>query len=247
VTTSTSMRHTIEPCDAMFGPKRRGEWTTMEDAFGLGIPRTIEDVCDRRRTALIVYNMQAGIVAQLPDGPAVTARVVRIRQAAREGGFRVFYTRHLSLPKEVAGMTQLRTALAWQRVDRVVDVTPRFLRDDTAFQSTPELTPDPSEAVFDKITMSAFVGTPLDLALRDCGLDSFVIVGIALEVGIEPTVRHATDLGYIPIVVTDSCGSRDKAAAQRSLDSLTFAGGSLQTDIETVCDLFRRERPTRSR
>ena len=147
-----------------------------------------------------------------------------------------------SLPNEVAGMTQLRTAMAWQHVDRVAEVKPPFLRDSPKFQITPELAPAPSEVVFDKITMSAFEGTPLNIALRDCGLTAFVIVGIALEVGIEPTVRHATDLGYTPIVVTDACGSRDEAAAKRALESLAFAGGSLQTDLKTVCELFRRHR-----
>jgi nicotinamidase-related amidase len=92
--------------------------------------------------------------------------------------------------------------------------------------------------------MSAFVGTPLDIALRDCGLNSFVIVGIALEVGIEPTVRHATDLGYIPVLVTDACGWRDEPAAKRALEGLTFAGGSLQTDVSTICELFRGARRT---
>src|SRR5262249_61277597 len=112
--------------------------------------------------------MQVGVVSQLPDGAAIAQRIAEVRQAAREGGFRVLYTRHMSLPKEVAGMTQLRTAMAWQRVDRVADVKPRFLRDSPGFQITPELTPGPSEVVFDKITMSAFECTPLDLALRDC-------------------------------------------------------------------------------
>lgn len=61
-----------------------------------------------------------------------------------------------------------------------------------------------SEAIFDKITMSAFESTPLDIALRDCGI---LIVGVATEIGIEPTVRHAADLGCIPVVVTDACGA----------------------------------------
>src|SRR5215467_5272451 len=113
--------------------------------------------------------MQAGIVSQLPDGGTIVQRVAEIRQAARDAGVRVFYTRHLSLPKEVAGMTQLRTAMAWQHVDRVAEVKPRFLRDSPGFQITPELAPSSTEAVFDKITMSAFEGTPLNIALRDCG------------------------------------------------------------------------------
>jgi biuret amidohydrolase len=212
----------------------------VEEAFGLRIPRTLEEVCDRARTALILYDMQVGIVSQLPDGGTIAQRVAEVRQAAREGGFRVLYTRHMSLPNEIAGVTQLRTAMDWQHVGRISDVKPAFLRDSPAFQITPELTPAPTEAVFDKITMSAFEGTPLNIAMRDCGLNAFVIVGIALEVGIEPTVRHAMDLGYIPILVTDACGSRDKPAARRALDSLAFAGGSLQTDVKTICALFTR-------
>jgi nicotinamidase-related amidase len=190
--------------------------------------------------ALLVYDMQVGIVSQLEDGARVTERVVEVVQAARHGGLRVFYTRHMSLPNEVAGVAQLRTAMAWQHVSRVADVNPRFLRDSRAFELVPELAPRPSEVIFDKITMSAFVGTPLDLALRDCELNTFAIVGIALEVGIEPTVRHATDLGYIPVVVTDACGSRDKKAASRALETLAFAGGSMQTDAATICAYFRR-------
>jgi len=216
--------------------------TIVEQAFGLRIPDTLEEACEPARTALIVYDMQAGIVPQIPDGAEVTQRVVQVRQAARDGGYRVFYSRHMTLPNEVSGTIQLRTAMAWQRVNRVADVQPRFLRDSPAFQITPELTPGPAEAVFDKITMSAFAGTPLDIAMRDCGLDSFVIVGIALEVGIEPTVRHAMDLGYIPILVTDACGSRDKAAATRALDQIAFAGGAFQTDVATICALLRRSK-----
>ena len=170
----------------------------METNFGLEIPRGLEEVCRPERMALVVYDMQVGIVSQIPMGAQITARVVQVLRAAREGGFRVFFTRHLSLPKEVAGVTQLRTALAWQRVSRVEEIKPWFLRDSPGFQLLPELAPLPSEAVLDKIAMSAFVGTPLDIALRDCGLISFAVAGIALEVGIAPTVYHATDLGYIP-------------------------------------------------
>jgi biuret amidohydrolase len=210
----------------------------MERAYGLEIPRTLEEVCRPDRLALIVYDMQAGIVVQLPDGADVTRRVTEVLRAARESGFRVFHTRHMSLPKEVAGVTQLATALAWQRVDHVDQVRPPFVRDAPAFQIVPDVAPLASEAVFDKITMSAFVGTPLDLAMRDLGLNAFAIVGIALEVGIEPTVRHSLDLGYIPVLVTDACGSRDKAAAERVLTGLRFTGGSYQTDVATICQLM---------
>jgi biuret amidohydrolase len=88
----------------------------VERAFGLEIPRTLEEVCRPDRLALIVYDMQAGIVVQLPDGTEVTRRVLDVVHSARAGGFRVFYMRYMSLPKEVAGVSQLSMALAWQRV-----------------------------------------------------------------------------------------------------------------------------------
>jgi biuret amidohydrolase len=44
-------------------------------------------------------------------------------------------------------------------------------------------------------------------------------------------VRHAADLGYVPIVVTDACGSGDRAAGERSIATLESAGDALLTDV----------------
>jgi biuret amidohydrolase len=212
----------------------------LEKAFGLNIPRTLAEVCDPRRMALLVYDMQVGIVSQLPHGPEITARVAEVLRAAREGGFPVFFSRHMSLPKELMGLFQTRQAMAWQRVDRVEDIEPWFLRDSAQFQIVPELEPLPSEAVSDKIAMSAFSGTFLNLALRDLGIVSFAIVGIATEIGIEPTVRHGADLGYIPVIVADACGTGSEEAARHSLALLQHAGDALITDTATISGLFRK-------
>ena len=53
------------------------------------------------------------------------------------------------------------------------------------FQIAPELTPLSADVFFAKLTMSAFEGTWLDIALRDCGINSFIVVGVATEVGIR--------------------------------------------------------------
>jgi nicotinamidase-related amidase len=212
----------------------------MQRAFGLDIPQTLEEVCDPTRLALVVYDMQVGIVKQIENGQRITSRVVQVLEAARKARVRVFFTRHMSLPKELMGVSQFRMAMAWQRVKSADDVTPWFLRDAPGFQLIPEMNPLPSEAIFDKLTMSAFEGTPLDFAFRDCGIDAFAVVGIAMEIGIEPTVRHGADLGYIPVVVKDACGFGHPDAAERSVASMEFAGDALLTDVETICAQFRR-------
>jgi nicotinamidase-related amidase len=214
----------------------------MQHVFGLDIPQTLDEVCDPARLALIVYDMQVGIVNQIENGRQLTEKVVQILDAARAARIRVIFTRHMSLPKELMGVSQFRMAMAWQRVKSVNEVKPWFLRDSPGFHLIPEVKPLPSEAVFDKIAMSAFEGTPLDIALRDCGIDSFAIVGIAMEIGIEPTARHGADLGYIPVVIKDACGFGHRDAAARSIASLEFAGDALLTNVETICAQFQRIR-----
>ena len=210
----------------------------MQRAFGLEIPETLAEACLPSRTALIVYDMQVGILRQIATAEAVTSRVTDVLGAARQARIRVIFTRHLSMPKELMGAFQLRMAMAWQRAATVDEVQPWFLRDAPGFQLAPEMSPLPSEAVLDKITMSAFEGTPLDIILRDCGITTFIIVGVAMEIGIEPTVRHGADLAYIPVVVTDACGAGHQDAAERSLASLRFTGDPLLTTSSELCALL---------
>jgi nicotinamidase-related amidase len=213
----------------------------MKHIHGLNIPTTLSDMCDPQRMALLVYDMQAGICSQIKTGHQIVVQVGRVLSAARAAGMRVVFTRHLSLPKAWMGVTQFRTAMAWQRKDEPEAVAPWFLRDSPGFQIVSELTPRPDEAVFDKIAMSAFEGTPLTVALRDCGILSVAIVGIATEIGIEPSARHAADLGFIPVIVADACGAGDETAAQRSLESLRFAGDTMISDVATFTDFLKRK------
>ena len=213
----------------------------MKHVRGLDIPQTLADVCDPQRLALVVYDMQVGILRQIKDPNQIVGKVSQVLAAARSAGVRVFFMRHMSLPKELMGTFAYRMAMAWQRVDDPEAVTPWFLRDSPGFAITPELAPRPSEAIFDKLTMSALEGTPLSIALRDCGITAIALVGVAMEIGIEPTARHAADLGIIPVIVTDACASGHAEAAERSIDSLKFADDAIFTDADAFCQALRRK------
>jgi nicotinamidase-related amidase len=212
----------------------------MKTAYRLSIPQTLEETCDPQRIGLLVYDMQIGIISQIKNADQITQQVLKVLSAARAAGVRVFFSRHLSLPKELMGMSQFRMAMTWQRTDSPDQVKPWFLRDNSSFQIIPELSPRSSEGIVDKITMSAFEGTWFDFALRDCGINAFIIVGVATEIGIEPTVRHGVDLGYIPVVVTDACGVGNEEAARRSIESLRFAGDAMITDTDTICSALEK-------
>jgi nicotinamidase-related amidase len=210
----------------------------MHEYRGLQIRTELSELCDPRHLALLVYDMQVGILRQIDHGEQVAANVGRVLSAARRAGVRTFFTRHMSLPVEVAGVSAIRTAMAWQHKNSPEQVVSPFPRDSPQFAIVPEVQPRPDEVVLDKIAMSAFVGTPLEFALRDCGIEAFAVVGVAIEVGIEPTARHATDLGFVPILVADACGYGHADAAKRSLETLEFAGGTLQTDADTLTALL---------
>jgi len=211
----------------------------MQEFAGIKVPQSLEEIISPQNTALIIYDMQVGIVRQIKNGQEITHKVSRVLAASRTAGVRTFFTRHMSLPRELMGAFQLRTALAWQQVDSPEKVKPMFLRDSPAFQIIPELQPLPSEGIIDKITMSAFEGTYLGIALRDCGIRSFLIAGIALEIGIDPTCRQGADLGFWPILVEDACGFGNEEAANHSLASLKHMGDTTIADVQTVCRCMR--------
>jgi biuret amidohydrolase len=214
----------------------------MDERHGLSVPRSLEEACDPQRLALVVYDMQVGVLGQIGDRDRVVSRVLEVLTAARAVGIRTFFMRHVTLPTELMGASQLRMWRAWQRAERAADVVSPFQPDAAPTQLVPELRPTEREAVLDKITMSAFEGTWLDIVLRDCGITTVALVGVALEIGIEPTARHAADLGYVPVLITDACGAGDTDAAQRSLEALSFAGDTLLTDTTEFCAIVKSER-----
>jgi nicotinamidase-related amidase len=190
--------------------------------------------------AVIIYDMQVGIISQIKEGAAVLERCVELVAAARESGYRIFFTRHMWLPLRVAGVGQLRRAMIWQRTEDSAKLTIPFLPGSESWQIATELNPRADEVLIDKITMSAFTGTFLDIALRDARVGSFIIAGIALEVGIEPTVRHGADLNYTPVVVTDACGSMTPELKAGTLHSFETTGEVISVTTTQITSLMSR-------
>ena len=203
----------------------------MEQRNGLEVPETLEEICRPDRLALLIYDVQVGILGQIADADRVVEKIKQALEAARAAGVRTYFTRHVTLPVELMGVAQLRMWRTWQQVERLEDVTSPFLPDAPQTQIVDELAPTAKEAVLDKLTLSAFAGTPLELALRGADVRALAIAGVATEIGIEPTVRHAGDLGFIPVVLTDACAAGNAEAGQRAIETLRFLGDAVLTDV----------------
>ena len=128
----------------------------MDRFNGLDIPETLDEALDPATVALLVYDMQVGVLAQIDDADRVLANCTRVLDAARAGGVRTIFTRHYSMPTALQGVYQLRQAKVWQRKSRAAETHPLIPYASAGFELVPEMAPRPSEAVIDKITMSAF-------------------------------------------------------------------------------------------
>jgi nicotinamidase-related amidase len=195
----------------------------MQNAYGVSVPETVAEMCSPGSAAVLVYDVQVGILSHVADRDGVVGRIRSVITAARQSGVPVVYVRHVSVPPTHMGVAALRVAMAWQRTDKAAEVRSAFPPDAPQTQLVTELAPDGDEPVFDKLGMSAFVGTPVEMLLRDRRLTTVVLVGAVLEIGIEPTARHAADLGFLPVVVEDACGIVDPEAAARALASLDYS------------------------
>jgi nicotinamidase-related amidase len=77
-----------------------------------------------------------------------------------------------------------------------------------------ELKPNAEDYIIPKFRWSAFHQTYLDLALRARGLDTIIISGGSVDVGVASTAYAARDLDYNVIVVRDACSnSREDSMA----------------------------------
>ena len=207
----------------------------IRSSSGIAIPTTLAEWCDPARMALVIYDMQVGICRQVANAEAVIEHTAAALDAARSVGMRVAFTRHLSLPRAWMGLTQLRMAMAWQGETNPDKVQPWFLPDAATTAIIPRLAPRPEDAVFDKVTMSAFDSTSLGFALKDCGIQAIALAGIALEIGIEPTLRQAYDNGFVGVLIEDACGFGNREARDRSIATLAFIGDTIISDTANFC------------
>ncbi|BBD73416.1 isochorismatase [Sulfodiicoccus acidiphilus] len=146
-------------------------------------------------------------------------------------------------------LKSLRSAITWARERKVPVIytkitpfpkgfdPPHFTRRMQFSQEELELQVSPGEGdvVINKNTWSAFVGTNLELLLRNSGRRVILIAGISTEVGVETTARHAYALGFLPVVLEDAVSSFNRDAHDRSLANLKSLLPVIRTaDLDSI-------------
>lgn len=154
-------------------------------------------------TALLVMDVQSGIVDRVADGSeALLERLGRAIAGARSAGLPVVYVRiaFRTGEPEVSSRNRSFSALAGLGGMGL---------DDPETQIHPAVAPQDGDVVVLKKRVSAFAGSDLAVVLRSKGVDSLVLTGIATSGVVLSTIREAADLDYGLTVLHDACADRD--------------------------------------
>ena len=108
---------------------------------------------------------------------------------------------------------------------------------------TAELSPAPDDIVITKHYPSAFFGTDLAARLQALAVDTCLITGLSTSGCVRATTLDALCHGFIPLVVKDACGDRNRAVHDANIFDLRAKYAEIVDSdwaIDYLCGLNRR-------
>jgi len=166
---------------------------------------------DTTRTAILVIDMQNDNLhpdgafasfgaAQHAQEQDVVANVRIVLDAARSAGIPIFHNRIVAYPApEGLGGANAPIFRMIGPGSLVVGTWGADIIDG--------LDPQQDEPVLDRVRMSAFHGTALDVMLRNLRITDVLVVGVWTNMAVEHTARDAADFGYAVTLVSDATSS----------------------------------------
>jgi nicotinamidase-related amidase len=153
-------------------------------------------------TALLVMDVQQGIVDRFGGGNEYLPRLATAVQAGRDAGIRVIYV--------VVGFRAGHPEVS-QRNKRFAAAagTGRFAEGDPGAAIHPDVAPEAGDIVVTKRRVSAFTGSDLEVVLRAADVEHLVLTGIATSGVVLSTLREAADKDFRLTVLADACADND--------------------------------------
>ena len=152
--------------------------------------------------ALLVMDVQVGIVERYADDAGLIGRLGRVIGAARRASVRVIYV--------VVGFRDDYAEVSpHNRGFSAIAQTGAYTDGDDNRQVHPDIAPQPGDIIVTKKRVSAFAGSDLDMVLRAQQIDHLVITGISTSGVVLSTVRQAADLDFRLTLLSDGCTDGD--------------------------------------
>lgn len=149
-------------------------------------------------TALLLMDLQQGILDRVEVKPDYLERVNEARNAARAAGITVIYVTvsfrrgHPEIPQHNVSFAKVASFGG-------------FVEGDAAVAVPSSVAPSDGDVVVTKRRVSAFSGSDLDVVLRGIQAENLVLAGVATSGVVLSTLRQAADLDYRLTVLRDLC------------------------------------------
>lgn len=189
-----------------------------------------EPLFDKSKTALVVIDLQKGIIGMKTEpyaAAAVVANAAKLAQAFRKNQMPVFLVRVTRSPDGKDGLAPATDAGPMQMPKMPADWA----------EIVPELGPESGDFVITKRQWGAFYGTELDLQLRRRGIATIVLCGIATNIGVESTARFAFEYGYEQIFAEDATAARSKEEHDHTMKTAFARIGRVRKTEEILGEL----------
>jgi nicotinamidase-related amidase len=166
-------------------------------------------------TALLVMDVQEGIVTRYAQTGDVLIPISAAIRAARDVAIPVIYVKVAFRPgfPEISPRNKSFSATRQQQSSLSAAMT--------AMEIHPTIAPEPTDIVVTKRRVSAFSGSDLEVVLRAQYITHLVLCGIATSGVVLSTLREAADKDYQLTVLADCCVDSDEEV-QRVLLSKVF-------------------------
>lgn len=154
------------------------------------------------QTALLVMDMQAGILRALPDTSLLLKHTANAIAYARSKQLPVIYVR-VGFRPGAPEINPSNKIFAASR-ERWANADPEMM-----MKIDPAITPREDEVIVTKRRVSAFTGSDLEVLLRAYGVTHMVLAGVATGGVVLSTLREAADKDYELTVLSDCCTDAD--------------------------------------
>jgi nicotinamidase-related amidase len=155
---------------------------------------------DPARSALLVMDYQAGILARLPEAQSLLERTAAAIAVVRHSGGQVGYVRVAFEDADYAAIPATNRMAA-----NVAAAGDAFHSDSPTSAVHERLAPQGGDIVVRKIRVGAFSTTDLDEQLRGRGIDTLILAGLSTSGVVLSTVRDGADRDYRLLVLADAC------------------------------------------
>lgn len=166
-------------------------------------------------------------LAEVAGAVDLLANLRRIRQAIRCARWPLFFVpHHRAAPND---FDRWQHPTPWQQATSQAQA---FGKNSWGGQWHPHFTPEPGDTIAkEHWGANGFVGTDLDLLLKQQRISHVVVIGVIANTCIETTARHASELGYHVTLVTDATAalSHDAMFYAHEVNGPTYAHALLTT------------------